>query len=806
MPSPSADTDAPDPLDDLDPRTPVLVGVGQSSERIDDADYRRRSPVELAADAAREALADAAADGGAEAVAAAIDTVAGVRQFEISQPTSVAPLGRSNNYPRSVARRLGADPARAILEVAGGQSPQHLVNELAATIAAGSAEAVLVFGSEAISTTGHLAASEPAEDRPDFTEHVEGSLEDRGYGLKGLVSRHLSAHGLTGAPHQYALFENARRARLGLTREQYAASMGALFAPFTEVAAANPHASAPTVRSAEELVTVTPKNRIIVDPYPRYVVARDKVNQGAAALLMSLGTARRLGVPQDKWLFLHGHADLRERDLMERQDLSSAPASVAAARHALEVAGITTDDLATIDLYSCFPIAVTNICDGLGLDPADPRGLTVTGGLPFFGGAGNNYSMHAIAETAHRLRAAPGGYGLVGANGGNLSKYSVAVYSTTPAPWRPDRSAELQAAINAQPAPVEARRADGWATIETWTVSYDREGPHTGIVIGRLEADDRRFIAKTADGDKALLDLLATGDPAGTRVFARCFGHGNRVASSETRMTELFPPRPAVFRDTYEHVIVRREGHLLEVTINRPEVRNSLHPMANEELDEIFDAYFADPDLWVAILTGAGDKAFSAGNDLVYSASGKPSWVPRNGFAGLTSRPRLPKPVIAAVNGFAMGGGLEIALACHLIVADTTARFALSEVKVGLVAGAGGLVRLPRAVPQKLATEMILTGRRLTADEALAHGLVNRVVEAGTAVAGARALAAEILDGSPTSVRASLQVMAETQAIPDTLDAVAFHSEAFDEVTLSEDFIEGITAFAQKRTPHWHNR
>ncbi|GDY58996.1 hypothetical protein SVIO_096190 [Streptomyces violaceusniger] len=455
MPSPSADTDAPDPLDDLDPRTPVLVGVGQSSERIDDADYRRRSPVELAADAAREALADAAADGGAEAVAAAIDTVAGVRQFEISQPTSVAPLGRSNNYPRSVARRLGADPARAILEVAGGQSPQHLVNELAATIAAGSAEAVLVFGSEAISTTGHLAASEPAEDRPDFTEHVEGSLEDRGYGLKGLVSRHLSAHGLTGAPHQYALFENARRARLGLTREQYAASMGALFAPFTEVAAANPHASAPTVRSAEELVTVTPKNRIIVDPYPRYVVARDKVNQGAAALLMSLGTARRLGVPQDKWLFLHGHADLRERDLMERQDLSSAPASVAAARHALEVAGITTDDLATIDLYSCFPIAVTNICDGLGLDPADPRGLTVTGGLPFFGGAGNNYSMHAIAETAHRLRAAPGGYGLVGANGGNLSKYSVAVYSTTPAPGVPT------AAPNSRPPSTPSRPRRG---------------------------------------------------------------------------------------------------------------------------------------------------------------------------------------------------------------------------------------------------------------------------------------------------------------------------------------------------------
>src|SRR5712691_11843568 len=122
----------------------------------------------------------------------------------------------------------------------------------------------------------------------------------------------------------------------------------------------------------------------------------------------------------------------------------------------------------------------------------------------------------------------------------------------------------------------------------------------------------------------------------------------------------------------------------------------------------------------------------------------------------------MPKPVIAAVNGYAMGGGCEIALACHLVVADATAQFALSEVRVGLVAGAGGLVRLPRSIPPKIATEMILTGRRITAAEAPGYGLVNRVVEAGAALDGARALAADILGGSPTSVRVSLQVMEET--------------------------------------------
>jgi len=276
--------------------------------------------------------------------------------------------------------------------------------------------------------------------------------------------------------------------------------------------------------------------------------------------------------------------------------------------------------------------------------------------------------------------------------------------------------------------------------------------------------------------------------------------------SLEARMNERSPAQPLVLRDRYEHLLVRRDGHLLEVTINRPEARNSLHPMANDELDQVFDCYFADDDLWAAIITGAGDKAFSAGNDLVYSASGKRMWVPKNGFGGLTSRRRMPKPVIAAVNGYAMGGGCEIALACHLVVADATAQFALSEVKVGLIAGAGGLIRLPRTVPSKVATEMILTGRRITAAEALGYGLVNRVTDAGQALDGARALAAEILDGSPTSVRLSLQVMEETRGIPDVIDAVTRPSDAFKELMSSEDAIEGITAFAQKRRPVWRNR
>jgi acetyl-CoA C-acetyltransferase len=523
----------------------VIVGAGQSSERLGEPGYRRRSPVDLAADAAREAILDTGASAGA--VAAAIDTVAGIRQFENSTPGARAPLGCSDNYPRSVAGRVGASPARAILEVTGGQGPQHLVNEFAAAIAAGRNDVVLLFGSEAISTIEHYAnrahyAEADKGDRPDFTEHAEGSVEDRGYGLEGIISAHLAAHGLTGAPSQYALIENARRARLKQTRQEYAAAMGALFAPFTRVAAANPHASAPVERTAAELVTPTEANRPIADPYTRYIVAREKVNQGAAVLLMSVAAAQRLGVPEDRWVFLHGHADLRERPLMERADLSRSPAAVLAARHALELAGLKAGDLATIDLYSCFPVPVFNICEGLRIPPDDPRGLTLTGGLPFFGGAGNNYSMHAIAETVRRARADPGSFGFVGANGGIMSKYSAGVYSTAPAPWQPDNSKKLQAEIDGRAAPEQARHADGWATVETYTVTHARDGKRTGIVIGRLDAGGRRFVA--SGDDEELLGLLTAEEPVGARVYARSSGTGNKVTTSAERMSELFPAAP----------------------------------------------------------------------------------------------------------------------------------------------------------------------------------------------------------------------------------------------------------------------
>ncbi len=253
----------------------------------------------------------------------------------------------------------------------------------------------------------------------------------------------------------------------------------------------------------------------------------------------------------------------------------------------------------------------------------------------------------------------------------------------------------------------------------------------------------------------------------------------------------------------YQFCKVEQEGKLLIVTINRPERMNALHGPGNHELAGVFDWFAADPDLWVAIITGAGEKAFCAGNDLRYQAEGNPVWRPPAGFAGLSNRYDLDKPVIAAVNGFAMGGGFEIALACDLIIAAENATFALPEPRVGLAALAGGLVRLPQIIPMKQAMGMILTGRRVGAEEGKELGFVNEVVPEGEAVAGAKRWAEQILECSPMSIRASKQVAYRAQDMSSVKEAYNSAYPAVLDMRDSEDFIEGPLAFSEKRPPNW---
>jgi enoyl-CoA hydratase/carnithine racemase len=256
----------------------------------------------------------------------------------------------------------------------------------------------------------------------------------------------------------------------------------------------------------------------------------------------------------------------------------------------------------------------------------------------------------------------------------------------------------------------------------------------------------------------------------------------------------------------YEFIKVEHKDKVLVVTINRPESFNSLHPAANREMGDAFDDYAANDDQWVAIVTGAGEKAFSAGNDLKWTAQNEGKLeIPPRGFGGLTGRFDLDKPVIAAVNGVALGGGFEIALACDIIVASSNARFGLPEPKVGLAALAGGMHRLPRQIGLKNAMGMMLTGRHVDAAEALRLGIAQEVTEPAQLMERAMAWAAEIAACAPLSVRATKQVAMQSLGKP-LEEASKARYEAIDRLFKSEDFVEGPRAFAEKRKPNWKGK
>ena len=257
---------------------------------------------------------------------------------------------------------------------------------------------------------------------------------------------------------------------------------------------------------------------------------------------------------------------------------------------------------------------------------------------------------------------------------------------------------------------------------------------------------------------------------------------------------------------TYKFSLLEKKDHLWIVTLNRPERMNALHSPAHLELDKIFDNFQEDEEAWVAIITGAGDRAFSAGNDLKYQAEGGSMERVETGFAGLTSRYNLNKPLIAAVNGVAMGGGFEIALACDLIIASENASFALPEPKVGLAALAGGMHRLPRQIGLKRAMGMMLTGRTVLADEGKELGFVNEVVPQNELLMKAEEWAKMIMECSPVSIRTTKNVAINGLNYSSIEDAMSQKYESVNTLFNSQDFIEGPLAFSQKRKPDWKGK
>ena len=492
--------------DDL---TPVLIGAGQITQREEDP-HAALSPLDLTAKAARQAADDA---GAGQQLLESLDTIVTIRSFSDTSWRFASPFGGSKNPPKSIGDRIGATNARRLIYTwPGGNMPQWCVNRLFEMITRGEVGAALIAGGESLSTQ---KAAQRAKIDLDWSEDPGGTFEHWGVETRGWNDVE-ERHRMAGAIFAYPLFENAIRGHRGNTIEAHLQEMGQLFARFAAVGAANPLADRRQGFSATEIATVSDTNPFIGFPYTKLMNANAFIDQAAALILTSAGKARELGIPEDKWVYLHGCADAYDHwYISDRINHYSSPAMRAVGAETLEMAGCSLDDIGAFDLYSCFPSAVEIGCQELGLEEDDPRGLTVTGGLPYFGGPGNNYVTHSIAEMMQRVRAQPGMKGMVTANGNYVTKQSGGIYSTEPPakPFQPKPPETYQAAINVAKGPSVVETASGPATIETYTVMHERSGPAYAILFGR-DAQGRRFIANTPD-DKTLLSDMARRDYLG---------------------------------------------------------------------------------------------------------------------------------------------------------------------------------------------------------------------------------------------------------------------------------------------------
>jgi len=477
----------------MDGSTPILVGGAQLVQR--DTDPREAlAPIAMLERVVREAAEDA---GGGGRLLAEADTVAVI---------DVAAWG-AKNIPRLLAEKLLASPAHEFVTGIGGETPLVLVNQLANRIAAGESHIAVVAGCNNIKTLRNAAKA-----GVELDWKIGGSGEPVMIGSRRLGNNEIEKrYGLVSPTSVYPIFENALRVHRALDLEAHRARLGALMHRFTEVAATNPYAWFPTVRSAEELTTPTANNRMIAFPYTKYLNAVLDTDQAAGVLMMSVDAARRHGIPEDRWLYWWGgaHADERAWYASERPDFAESAALRATAQGALANAGITISDVDLIDFYSCFPVAVEMACEMLGLAEDDPRGLTLTGGLPYGGGPGNNYTLHSLATALARLREGKQRRALVTGNGWYLTKHSATVLSCEPRPGGLAPAAEVDVSAEADPV-VLRDAAEGAAVVETYTVIYGRDGaPERGIVIGRLDDDGARFVANTPDDREALEAFVA---------------------------------------------------------------------------------------------------------------------------------------------------------------------------------------------------------------------------------------------------------------------------------------------------------
>ncbi|HVM39465.1 MAG TPA: acetyl-CoA synthetase, partial [Acidimicrobiia bacterium] len=393
-------------------------------------------------------------------------------------------------------------------------------------ILAGDYDVAVVTGAEALDTRRRL---KKADQKPQWSHK---DPERKPFPFEAPFHPAEIAHDVFQAWLTFPVFDVARRAHLGVEPDAYRDAIGALMAPMTEVAAANPYAWFPTTRSADELITPTPDNRLVGFPYTKYTVSVMDVDMAAAVIVASNEAADALGVPADRRVYLRGWCYATDPVYVaEHDEMWRSPAMEAASQATLACAGAGIDDVAHLDLYSCFASSLHFALDALGLSADDPRGVTVTGGLPFAGGAGSNYMTHSIAAMAATLRDDPGSLGLVSGVGMHMTKHVYGLYSTEPGPLAPPDEAAVQGRLDTahRPRPIVVE-ASGEAAVAAYTVAHGRDGaPEWGLAILDLP-DGARAYARIADPD--LLAEVEKVEWVGASVTVEPVEKGNVVRSS----------------------------------------------------------------------------------------------------------------------------------------------------------------------------------------------------------------------------------------------------------------------------------
>jgi acetyl-CoA C-acetyltransferase len=444
----------------IDPRTPCIIGVAARTWHSQDVgEQGAPEPLEMWEDVARAAAADATQP-------------ALLEQLESLQVVYCQTWQYDDAVGR-LAERLGCDPKHRHYSGIGGTTTQQLVNATAERMLGGELDLALITSAEALATQRaykkrgerYPYSYKPDEKRPFPWESPPDPIE--------------IAHDVFQAWLTFAVFDNARRARVGAGLDEYRAGLGAMLAPMSAVAAENPHAWFPTARSAAEIVTPAPDNRMVGYPYTKYAVAVMDVDMAAALVVATHERADALGVPPDRRVYLRGWQYATDPVLVAAHpDLSRSPAMARASATALAGAGAGIDDVAYLDLYSCFGSSLHFACDALGIEPTDRRGLTVTGGLPYHGGPASGYLTHSIAAMVERLRADPGALGLVSGVGMHMTKHVFGVYGTEPGALR------VPAPEPAGPAAPVVAEHTGPATVLGYSVVHGRDGePDWGLAV-----------------------------------------------------------------------------------------------------------------------------------------------------------------------------------------------------------------------------------------------------------------------------------------------------------------------------------